>query len=56
MLADDCKGQEAGQNVHHLRLPGQRWQIDSFRWFAVKIWTSLPGKPSQSDRDDSHYP
>lgn len=30
MLADECKGQEAGQNGHHLRRPGQRWQIDSF--------------------------
>lgn len=45
MPAHDCKGQEAGQNIHYL-CPGQRWQIGSFRWFAVKISTSL-SSPTQ---------
>lgn len=51
MLAVDCKGQEAGQTVHYPKR--QRWQIDSFRLYAVKISTSLPGQP---DADDSHFP
>lgn len=46
MPAQDCKGQEAGQNIHYLKCPGQRWQIGSFRWFAVKNSTST-SSPTQ---------